>query len=174
MMKKALVIIASWAPLAVLVAACSTAPQSSDRYTLTGPLPSDFTASTGGVDAVFERHCGSFDCHGNIARPLRIYSQNGLRIPNEAGILPGSAPTTPDEVTANYRSVIAVEPETMNLVVKNSGDPYSLLILKKPLMIENHKGGPVMNKGDDAEKCISSWISGKTDKTACTNGALPP
>ena len=161
--------------LAALVSlGCSTTPSKDDRILLTGPNPADFASATGSVDGVFERRCGSFDCHGNTARAMRIYSQNGLRIPNDAGITPGTAPTTTDEVNANYRSVIGVEPEQMNDVVKNNGDPYSLLILKKPLQIETHKGGQVMNKGDDSEQCISTWIQGKTNKVACTNGAALP
>jgi hypothetical protein len=34
------------------------------------------------VAPVLEQRCGSLDCHGNIARPLRIYGQNGLRYAN--------------------------------------------------------------------------------------------
>ena len=169
------------APLAALVllevaVACSSSPSTSNKITVIGPSAGDFTATIGGVGPVFERRCGSFDCHGNPSRAMRIYSQNGLRQPNEAGILPGGATTTPSEVTANYYSIIAVEPEEMNAAVssKDPNAPYTLLILKKPLNIETHKGGPVMNKGDDPEKCISSWILGTTDKNACTNGAALP
>jgi hypothetical protein len=169
-----LVLVVSQVPLVGLVAACSSTPSTSDKITVSGPSTAEWSASTGGVEPVFERHCGTFDCHGNPARALRIYGQNGLRQPNEAGILPGTAPSTAEEVAANYRSVISVEPEKMNDVVKNSGDPYTLLLLKKPLGIENHKGGTVMNKQEDPEKCITSWIQGKADQTACTNAALPP
>ncbi len=157
-----------------LVMACSSSPSTSDKFTVSGPNPGDFSTTVGGVDPVFERHCGSFDCHGNTARALRIYSQNGLRLPNEGGVLPGGAATTPDEVSANYRSIIAVEPEQMNSVVKSSGDPYSLLILKKPLLIETHKGGTVMIKGDDTEKCITGWVKGTVDKNVCTAAAQLP
>ena len=169
--------LAAWGVLCLVVGACSSTPQSSDKVTVTGPIPGDFSASVGGVNPVFELHCGSFDCHGNPSRALRIYGQNGLRLPNEAGIIPGGAATTSDEVSANYRSIIAVEPEQTNAVVRagETGDPSSqLLVLKKPLQIETHKGGPVLNKGDDPEKCISSWFKGKTDKAACTAGALAP
>ena len=96
-----------------------------------------------------------------------------------AGILPGTAATTPDEVSANYRSIIAVEPEQMNIVVKENGDPYSLLITKKPLNNpavggEVHKGGTVMIKGDDTDKCITGWLKGTVDKNACTSAAQLP
>lgn len=160
-----------------LLMACASSPSSSDKFTVTGPSPGDFSATIGGVGPVFERRCGSFDCHGNPSRAMRIYSQNGLRLPNEAGILPGGAATTPDEVSANYRSIIAVEPEQLTGVVVKGNDPYSLLILKKPLAIENHKGGTVMIKGDDTEKCITSWVkppSAGVDKNACAASAQLP
>jgi hypothetical protein len=158
--------------------ACSSTPQSSDKITVVGPSPGDFSSTIGGVGPVFERHCGSFDCHGNPSRAMRIYSQNGLRIPNEAGILPGGSATTADETAANYRSIIAVEPEQMNAVVKGA-DPYTLLILKKPLLIETHKGGAVFIKGDDTEKCITSWLkapagTSPVDKNSCTAAAQLP
>ena len=49
----------------------------------------------------------------------------------------------------------------MDQVIRTKGDPYSLLILKKPLNIESHKGGPALVRGDEAETCISAWISDK-------------
>jgi hypothetical protein len=156
---------------AVAVAACSDTPDGTEKITA-GPVDAaDFPPL---VDPVFERHCASLDCHGSIATPMRLYSQNGLRMPNEAGVAPGNGSTTQVEITANYDSIIAIEPEKITDVAKNKGDPYSLLILKKPLAIESHKGGPAISKGDDAETCISSWIKGTVDKTACTNGAAPP
>lgn len=33
------------------------------------------------VSEVMERRCGTLDCHGQAARPLRIYSSSGLRRP---------------------------------------------------------------------------------------------
>ncbi len=167
----------SGAVAAWLAVACSSTPGSTDKFTVTGPNPGDFSATTGGVGPVFERHCGSFDCHGNPSRAMRIYSQNGLRLPNEAGILPGAAVTTPDEVSANYRSIIAVEPEQTNSVTLGKAQPDSLLIIKKPLGPgpgEAHKGGTVMIKGDDTEKCLTGWLLGKVDKNACTAAAQLP
>jgi hypothetical protein len=166
--------VAAW-----LAIACSSTPDTTDEITVTGPNPGDFSSTLGGVGPVFERRCGSFDCHGNDSRAMRIYSQNGLRLPNEAGILPGTAATTPDEVSANYRSIIAVEPEQMNSVVKDGADVYSLLITKKPLNNpsvggEFHKGGTLMIKGDDTDKCITGWLTGKVDKNVCTAAAQLP
>ena len=53
-------------------------------------------------------------------------------------------------------------------------DPYQLLLLKKPLQIEAHKGGPALHKGGDGENCIVSWLKDKTDKAACTASAKLP
>ena len=172
-------VLSSAAAAAWLSIACSSSPSTSDKITVVGPNPGDFSSTIGGVGPVFERHCGSFDCHGNPSRAMRIYSQNGLRLPNEAGIVPGTAATTPDEVSANYRSIIAVEPEQMNQVVKNNADVYSLLITKKPLNNpsvggEVHKGGTVMIKGDDTDKCVTGWLKGTVDKNACVSAAQLP
>jgi hypothetical protein len=132
--------------------------------TILAPDQNEFTT----VSPVFERRCGTLDCHGQVGRPLRIYGGLGLRIPNDAGNTPGTGATTPDEITANYRSVIGLEPEEMSRVIANEDPPTDLLILAKPLMLESHKGGPAMASGDSAETCITSWIKGKgVDTAAC-------
>lgn len=122
------------------------------------------------VSPVFERRCATLDCHGQVGRPLRIYSGLGLRLPNDAGNTPGSNATTPDEITANYRTVIGLEPEEMTRVSAGQDLPRTLLILAKPLMLQAHKGGPALAPtGDPGEECITSWILGPAvDKAACT------
>jgi hypothetical protein len=131
-----------------------------------------------GVSTVFEKRCGSLDCHGTNARNLRIYSSGGLRVPNEAGITPGGGTTTLEEVNQNYESIMDLEPEQMNEVLNNNADPETLLILKKPLTLEHHKGGPAITRGDDAFTCIESWLGEDAthpiDKTACTNAGTFP
>src|SRR4051812_706613 len=74
-----------------------------EREVSTRASPGDFR--TAGVSKVFERRCGSLDCHGSMARNLRIYSSQGLRQPNDAGFGPGQGDTTLDESTANYQSI---------------------------------------------------------------------
>jgi hypothetical protein len=154
---------------------CSSVPSSSDRVIVEGPQVGQFTGATG-VDAVFERRCGSLDCHGQVGRPLRIYSANGLRLPNEAGLLPGGGPTSSDEQNDNYRSIITIEPEKMTEVVQQSpnGDPFTLLILRKPLNIESHKGGPVISKDDATSVCFAQWIGAATLDPACATAAQLP
>jgi hypothetical protein len=186
------------AALVPVALACSDVPTAKDTVTVNGPSLADF-AGAGGVSAVIERNCGSLDCHGNDARALRIYSQYGLRKPpglvttfeptdagpdaapeeeeeetSDAGPpSPGTEPTTPEEVLANYQSVISLEPRIMQAVVKGA-DPYKLLLLKKPLQIERHKGGPALSKGREAETCIVGWLKSKVDKNACLAASQLP
>ena len=46
-----------------------------ERKVSTRAAPGSFRTS--GVTTVFERRCGSLDCHGSIGRNMRIYSSNG-------------------------------------------------------------------------------------------------
>ncbi len=155
-----------------------------ERKTSTRAPPGEFRSA--GVSTVLERRCGSLDCHGAVGRNLRLYSERGLRLPpsdtvpaegGAAPATPGSAPTTIDEVSANYLSVMSLEPEQTNKVL-DGADPYTLLLVKKPLEIEKHKGGPALKRGDDAEKCIVSWLtrdlSTPIDTAACTRASEFP
>jgi len=159
------------AALAVVAIACSGPTKGGlDRKVSTRAQPTSFREN--GVSTVFELRCGSLDCHGSTSRNLRLYSQGGLRLENEAGNVPGAGPTTLDEVNANYYSITLLEPELMNNVI-NGGDPEGLLLLKKPLGIENHKGGAQLRRDDDAYTCIRSWLTeDATDpKTALNKNA---
>lgn len=132
--------------------------------TILAPDQTEFTT----VSPVFERRCGTLDCHGQVGRALRIYSGLGLRLPNDAGNLPGTSATTLDEITSNYRAVIGLQPEQMTRVIAGAALPRSLLILSKPLNLEAHKGGPAFAPtGDPGEGCITTWIAGAVDKTQC-------
>jgi len=135
--------------------------------TILAPDQNEFTT----VSPVFERRCGTLDCHGQEGRPLRIYSGRGLRLANDAGNIPGSNDTTPAEITANYRAVIGLEPEEISRVVAGADSPHDLLILAKPLMLESHKGGPALAPSNDpGETCITTWVLGTgVDKTACSD-----
>ena len=126
------------------------------------------------VSPVLERRCATLDCHGQVGRPLRLYSANGLRLPNDAGLVPGIGATTSDETLANYRSVIGLEPEEMTRVLAGIDPPRALLLLKKPLALEGHKGGAVIAPTNDpVELCIVSWLNGAIDVTNCTAAAAP-
>jgi len=156
--------------------ACSPPPKGElEREVSTRASPGSFRAA--GVSKVFEKRCGSLDCHGNAGRNMRIYSGQGLRLPNDAGLGPGTGDTTLDEITANYQSILTLEPEETNEVILG-GDPYKLLVVKKPLELEKHKGGQTIRRGDDAERCIVSWLEEEptkpVDQQACERAAIFP
>ncbi len=132
--------------------------------TILAPDQAQFDA----VSPVFERRCGTLDCHGQAGRPLRIYSGRGLRLPNDGGLAPGIGDTTAAEVAANYRAVIGLEPEEMTRVVAGVDPPRTLLILAKPLNLESHKGGPAFAPTNDpGEVCFTTWLKGAVDQNAC-------
>jgi hypothetical protein len=163
--------------MVALVSCSSPSTDSLQRTVSTRASPGSFQAA--GVTTVFERRCGSLDCHGNIGRNMRIYSGRGLRLPNDAGLAPGAGDTSLDEISANYQSILTVEPEQTNKVISGNDDPHTLLIVKKPLGIESHKGGQTIRQGDDAETCIVSWLkedpaTAPVNKDACTAAAIFP
>jgi hypothetical protein len=127
-----------------------------------------------GMDGFIAARCGTLDCHGQIGRPLRLFSQDGLRIVDDAGNYPGGAPETPDEQFANFTAVIGLQPELTSEVFAGLYDPHVLLMLRKPMQLERHKGGQVIQSGDTGEKCIVSWFEDSTDYSACANAASIP
>lgn len=129
------------------------------------------------VQPVVERRCGSLDCHGKLPRGLRVYGENSLRLPNDAGLVVGGGKTTREEAQATYASIVGLQPEKMDAFARNSqrtsDDAYDLLLLSKPLGIERHRPGPSLRKGEPAERCIVSWMLGTVDTGACAAGAPP-
>jgi hypothetical protein len=174
--------VACLAAVAVLAAAsaCSsyspgatTAVVGPDFGQFKGTLPDG--GSSNGVSQLLQKRCGTLDCHGQPGRPLRIYGANDLRLDDggdpEGGNVPGGAPTTPAEYLADYESVIGLQPELMTEVVHGTQPPESLLLLRKPLQLERHKGGAVIVEDDSAYNCIVSWLQGRDagfDYGACT------
>jgi hypothetical protein len=161
-----------YALVAIALVGCAGKPDDSSQASLavSGPDEADFAAH---VSPVFERRCGSLDCHGHPARGLRIYGKNGLRLANDQGLVPGTGPTTPDEIHASYASIVTLQAEKTNELLRKNprtpSDVYDLSILAKPLALERHKGGASLHKGDAAEQCITSWFLGQTDVESCTN-----
>ena len=92
-----------------------------------------------------------------------------LLIAQDAANTPGVQPTTDTEYRANYQSVIGLQPELMTEVVQGNAPPTSLLLLRKSLQLERHKGGAVINQGDDAYTCLVSWLGGHVVYSACAN-----
>jgi hypothetical protein len=115
--------------------------------------------------------CGTLDCHGHPARNMRLYGSHGMRLrPLDD---PGGAPTSAAERDADYWSVTGLEPEVIDSVVRARGDrPERLSLFRKGLGIEKHKGGTVALVGGALDRCLRSWLQGKTDEATC-EAAVP-
>ena len=132
------------------------------------------------VGDYLDHRCGSLDCHGQMSRNLRIWGCEGMRYDSES--LPGCSPpplgggrTTPAEHFATYRSLVGLEPTVMSEVVNGHGaHPELLTFVRKARGLEAHKGGALITPGDDQDVCITSWLAGHTDTTACGNAVLYP
>ena len=129
------------------------------------------------VSQVLERRCGTIDCHGVAARPLRIYGQSGLRRPEppEADEVKtgeyytgGLVATTDAEVENNYLAACGLEPEIMDQVIAGQTEVGELTLIRKPRLEEKHKGGRIWASGSVlGDLCITSWIAGNVNTEAC-------
>lgn len=128
-----------------------------------------------GVSTFMEKRCGALDCHGQIGRPLRIYSATGLRKNNVNGARDVRG-TQPDEQMDNYYSVVGLEPEEISISRVTEGAFTDFLLLKKPLGTEGggvrHKGGPVLRSTDSGFECLITWISGAVNQAKCEDGTI--
>ena len=108
---------------------------------------------------------GSLDCHGETHRNLRLYGYGGLRL--DPATLP-EFDITDAEIDADYDAVIALEPEKMaDLVRENGNAPERLTLVRKARGAEDHKGGNPIIAGDDADRCLVTWLASATDVAAC-------
>jgi len=140
---------------------CASAP---DNKRFTEVLTPDFPTYRDFVDPYLQRRCGTLDCHGQPGRAYRLYGFTGFRLYNlDAGLVSGQQPTTPEEIVANYQAAIALEPEEMSRLMATQGtDPNKLLLLRKALRLERHKGGPAMSENDVGYRCVVGWLRIRT------------
>ena len=153
------------AAIAAILPACSSIDPD-EVNNVTCPSGESFRA----VSAVMERRCGTLDCHGHVARPLRIYGQYGLRRPEPsdspnvndyAQYYPGGRePTTQAELDDNLLSFCGLEPEIMTDVVNGDAEPDELVIVRKARLEQKHKGGLIWFKGTEGDRCLTSWLDG--------------
>jgi hypothetical protein len=161
--------------LASAIASCSSVPADA-RIGVIAPDGSE--AAFGPVGDFLDHRCGTLECHGQTGRNLRIWGCEGMRlsdadIPN-CSLLTGT-PTTPEEHQATYRSLVGLEPTVMSVVVQGHGaQPEFLTFVRKARGLEAHIGGQLIDPGDDQDTCITSWLSGSTNTTACQNAILIP
>lgn len=123
------------------------------------------------VSQVFERRCGTLDCHGDAQRPFRVFGRSGLRMPEEGiggGFVSGGMVETTDaEIDANRHSACGLEPERMANAVAGEIAVTELTLVRKPRLLEAHKGGLVTPKDSPGYRCLTSWIQGTVDHDAC-------
>jgi hypothetical protein len=164
-------------PVVVALSVGSCGPASpTGTSTLPEPSFTDFAGGPGnpGVHMFLEHRCGTLDCHGQIGRPFRLYSSGGLRLLNDAGLVSGGGADSPDEIYANYQSLLGVQPEETSLVLAGEESPRQLLVVGKPLGLQTHKGGQVLTAGDSSDRCLEGWLTGQFDAAACSDAAQVP
>jgi hypothetical protein len=130
----------------------------------TQPLVTEDEAAYGSyVQPILEARCATLDCHGNVERPLRLYARTGLRASDALRDRPFSV----DELTANVRSLAAIDP---------GAAPEASVILSKPLAGgQAHEGGDLWTRSDEPQVvCVRSWLAGAVDVAACTTAAAEP
>lgn len=150
-----------------LATSCASAPQS---QAVTEILQPDYASYAAYVDPYFQRRCGTLDCHGQPGRAFRLYSVNGLR-PFDVGDAGSGPPPTSGgaiggpgvlelEQRSNFEAAVALEPEEMTRVMGRQGqEPNTLLLLRKPLELERHKGGKSMlGENDRGYECVVGWL----------------
>jgi hypothetical protein len=124
------------------------------------------------VVAPLDYSCGSLDCHGQAGRNLRLYGRQGRRL--DPSDVPCGAETTDAEISADYESVIGLEPELMAAVRRDGGrNPERLTLIRKARGTEKHTGGVVFARGSDGDQCLVNWLSGDVaDATAACNNVF--
>lgn len=173
---KASILLAVTTGALALAIGCAVKPDPNEEVVIREPDFSQFAgdSTNPGVHTFLEQRCGTLDCHGQEGRAFRLYGAGGLRLPNDAGIFPGSAPDTPEEIAANFESLVSVQPEQTSLVVSGQAPPTSLLICAKPLALQTHKGGQVLAPNGSGEACLESWLVGQIDVKSCIAAAQVP
>jgi hypothetical protein len=167
---------------ALCAASCAGTPESTSTVSVAEPAYDQFVGGGPdgpGVHAFLEKQCGTLDCHGQVGRPFRLYSVNGLRDPNDPTLVSGLGAETAAELYSNFLSAVGLEPEEMGRVVQGMDPPTALLIVKKPMGLESHKGGIRIVSGDSMYACLTSWLSAPSGKApfdvdACTQAASLP
>ena len=126
------------------------------------------------VAAALSRRCGSIDCHGSAYRNFRIYGYGGRRL------VVGDQPDIPDastgdEANATYDSFVSLEPEKTRDVLQSRGAGLDdLTVIRKGRNEEDHEGGRLIVRGDDADLCIAGWLSGAPNPDACARVVATP
>lgn len=154
--------LAPCAVAAMFLCGCSASPGSTNTVSTVTPSLGEFVGSDNfapGVLPFLGAQCGTLDCHGQVGRPFRLYSVNGLRLPNDAGLIPGAGALSTAEQFADYLSAVEIEPEEMTRVMQGQDPATKLLLVKKPMGLERHKGGTRITPGDNLYTCLVGWLT---------------
>lgn len=152
-------------PLVLLLAGC--APEQSYQ-----PLPADdVDVYIATVHPIMEARCGTIDCHGDPRRPLRLYSETGLRMGADRDL-----PLTAEEYAANALALVSIDPTPARL--------EQHLVLSKPVRGGvDHQGGVLWDSVAEPQYvCVRGWLGGTASDpvvvSACALAAdevvLPP
>lgn len=164
----ALCIVSALSGVGLLEPACSTADATARESA--GTLD---RASFPPVADVYQRHCGSLECHGTPYRNFRLYGLYGQRL-NKAD-RPDQPVTSVAEYDANYQAFLGLEPSVLRDVVAGGGlDATRLTVVRKGRGDEAHKGGSPITPGDAADRCILAWIRNAPDAAACAAAVKSP
>ena len=126
------------------------------------------------VASALSHRCGSIDCHGSTYRNFRVYGYGAVRLaPGDAPDIPDAG--TPDEANATYDAFVSLEPEKTAAVLAAHGAGLEhLTVIRKGRNDEDHKGGRLLVRGDDADVCITAWLSGAPNADACARVLTEP
>jgi hypothetical protein len=110
--------------------------------------------------------CGSIDCHGSKYRNFRLYGYGSQRLDFYGK--PNSGETTAAEAIEDYNSLVALEPQLIQQVIREGGrEPDRLTFMRKAREHEDHKGGKPITEGDNADICIQSWLQSQVRGDVC-------
>jgi hypothetical protein len=120
------------------------------------------------VAEVMVERCGSLDCHGDRYRNMHLFGFGSARLAVDDQTRPDSGNTTLAESERDYDAIVSVEPDLLRTVAAEHGrEPERLTFIRKGRGVENHKGGVRLTPGEDADKCILSWLAGAVDANVC-------
>lgn len=156
--------------LAATTLACVT-PDASQTVDPIGPDPATFQP----VSLALSRRCGTLDCHGSKYRNFRVFGFGGLRLlPNDQPNTPRT--NTPEEARATFEALVSLEPELTRDVVRGKGVGLDrLTVVRKGRGEEDHDGGKLITRGDDADVCFVAWLRGEVPGAeACARAAAGP
>lgn len=117
--------------------------------------------------------CGTLDCHGQASRNLRLFGERGLRLENTLREKGTESSTSTEEYDATYLSLVGLEPELLHVVIRDRGErPERLSLIRKARNTEVHKGGALMKRGDNLDRCMLTWITGRIRADICAQVTL--